>query len=234
MFETTASRDAEAGRDVPDPADVHRRGPRSPPTASPQFAVDTDPLITQLRPAARELSPTLIELRGLAPDLKGLFKDLGPLITVSKKGIPAVEQFLKDTKPLLQQIDPFVRQLNPILLGLSVYRSELTAFFANDVAATQATDRPASGGGRPFHYLRTANPVNPEILATYPRRLVTNRPNPYIGAGPLQGAPDQGVRHLRVRHAPVPGARAARARRRCRRSRCRCRLASPLPVDPSR
>ena len=53
-----------------------------------EFANDTNPLVTQLRPAARELSPTLISLRGLAPDLKALFRDLDPLITVSKKGLP--------------------------------------------------------------------------------------------------------------------------------------------------
>ena len=30
-----------------------------------------------------------------------------------------------------------------------------------------------------MHYLRTTNPVNPENLAVYPRRIATNRPNPY-------------------------------------------------------
>jgi phospholipid/cholesterol/gamma-HCH transport system substrate-binding protein len=29
------------------------------------------------------------------------------------------------------------------------------------------------------HYLRTTNPANPEGLAVYPRRIATNRPNPY-------------------------------------------------------
>ncbi|HVE68061.1 MAG TPA: hypothetical protein VNB64_05715, partial [Solirubrobacteraceae bacterium] len=58
------------------------------------------------------------------------------------------------------------------------YPRELNAFFANSVAATQATDVPGSAGRR-VHYLRTANPVNPESLALYPRRLGTNRPNPY-------------------------------------------------------
>jgi phospholipid/cholesterol/gamma-HCH transport system substrate-binding protein len=29
------------------------------------------------------------------------------------------------------------------------------------------------------HYLRTTNPVNAENLAVYPRRIGTNRPNPY-------------------------------------------------------
>jgi virulence factor Mce-like protein len=143
------------------------------------FANETDPLITQLRPAARELSPTLISLARLAPDLKAFFRDLDPLITVSKKGLPALEDFLNETTPLLAQIDPFLRQLNPILDYLGEYKSEITAFFANDVAATQATEQPI-GGSDPVHYLRTTNPVNPENLAAWPYRLATNRSNPYV------------------------------------------------------
>jgi len=47
-----------------------------------------------------------------------------------------------------------------------------------DVAATQATEQPL-GSDVPIHYLRTTNPFNPENLAVYPKRLQTNRPNPY-------------------------------------------------------
>ena len=144
-----------------------------------EFANNTNPLITQLRPAARELSPTLRSLAGLAPDLKAFFRDLNPLITASKKGLPALEDFLNETTPLLAQIDPFLRQLNPILDYLGHYKHEITAFFANDVASTQATSRPV-GGDQPVHYLRTTNPVNPENLAAYPNRIATNRSNPYF------------------------------------------------------
>ena len=98
---------------------------------------------------------------------------------MSKKGLPALEDFLNETTPLLAQIDPFLRQLNPILDYLGEYKSEITAFFANDVAATQATERPI-GGDNPVHYLRTTNPVNPENLAAYPNRIATNRSNPYF------------------------------------------------------
>jgi virulence factor Mce-like protein len=181
VFETTASRDdklAQTFQILPTFIDEGRLTT----DALTAFAVDTNPLITQLRPAARELSPTLIEAKTLAPNLKTLFRNLGPLIDASKKGIPATQHFLEETKPVLAQIDPFLRQLNPILQGLYVYRSELTAFFANDVASTQGSDRPAGSSG-PIHYLRTANPVNPEILATYPNRLPTNRSNPYVSPG---------------------------------------------------
>ena len=51
-----------------------------------RFAENTDPLITQLRPAARQLSPLLVDLDGLAPDLKGLFDDLGPYVPRRAQG----------------------------------------------------------------------------------------------------------------------------------------------------
>jgi len=178
LFETTASRDAEL-------ADTFRifptflRESRITTDRLTEFANETDPLVTQLRPAARELSPTLISLSGLAPDLKAFFRDLDPLITVSKKGLPALENFLDETTPLLAQVDPFLRELNPILDYLGHYKSEITAFLANDTAATQATERPI-GGDAPVHYLRTTNPVNPENLAAWPYRIATNRSNPYF------------------------------------------------------
>ena len=181
LFDATARRDAEL-------ADTFRIFPtfldesRVTTDRLTQFANDTDPLVTQLRPAARELSPTLISLAGLAPDLKAFFRDLGPLIRVSRRGLPALEDFLNETTPLLAQIDPFLRQVNPILDYLGRYRREIAAFFANDVAATQATEVPL-GSDVPVHYLRTTNPVNPESLAAWPYRLATNRSNPYTEPG---------------------------------------------------
>jgi ABC-type transporter Mla subunit MlaD len=137
-----------------------------------QFARTTNPLVTQLRPAARELSPTLQDLGLLSPDLEQLFTSLGPLIDASKKGFPAAEQVLEDARPLIAQLDPAMRQLTPILQFLALYKPELTSLFANSATATQATSQG-------FHYLRTTNPFNPENLAVYPQRIGTNRPNPY-------------------------------------------------------
>jgi phospholipid/cholesterol/gamma-HCH transport system substrate-binding protein len=142
-----------------------------------EFAVDTDPLVTQLRPAARELSPTLRDLGALAPDLEALFRGLDELISASRTGFPAAERVLQDARPLIAQLDPTMRQLKPIIDFIGLYKPELTAFLANTPAATQARD--ASGA----HYLRTTNPLNPENLAVYPRRIGTNRPNPYTQPG---------------------------------------------------
>jgi phospholipid/cholesterol/gamma-HCH transport system substrate-binding protein len=142
-----------------------------------EFAQDTNPLITQLRPAARELSPTLQDLGALSPDLEALFRELNPLINASRTGFPALERVLRDARPLIGQLDPAMRQLGPIFDFLALYKPELTAFFANTVAGTQAKD--TSG----IHYLRTTNPLNAENLAVYPRRIGTNRPNPYAKPG---------------------------------------------------
>jgi hypothetical protein len=181
VFETTASRnEALAATFTVFPTFL--REARITTQRTSEFAEETNPLITQLRPAARELSPTLVDLRGLAPDLRGLFRDLDPLIKVSRKGLPALETVLDQTKPLLARIDPFLAQVNPILDYLGLYRREIAAFFALDTAATQATDVPA-GRTRPLHYLRTTNPLNLENLAAYAQRLPTNRSNPYTEPG---------------------------------------------------
>jgi phospholipid/cholesterol/gamma-HCH transport system substrate-binding protein len=144
-----------------------------------RFANNTNPLVTQLRPAARELSPTLVQLEALAPDLRALFRDVDPLVTVSLKGLPATSQFLDELRPLLDATDPFLRNLNPMLTWIGMYKHEITSFFSNDVAATQASSLGADQKTQ-LHYLRTTNPLNPENLAIYPHRIASNRSNPYV------------------------------------------------------
>jgi phospholipid/cholesterol/gamma-HCH transport system substrate-binding protein len=178
VFETTAARNREL-QEIFTIFPTFLNEGRATTTRVTAFSRNTNPLITQLRPAARQLSPTLIQLHGLAPDLKGLFRDLGPLITVSKKGLPALEGVLRDTQPLLGQLDPFLRNVNPILDWIGRYKHETASFFALDSVATQAVDRPAGAPG-PIHYLRTSNPFNPENLAVYPHRLASSRSNPYV------------------------------------------------------
>jgi phospholipid/cholesterol/gamma-HCH transport system substrate-binding protein len=161
-----------------------------------QFADNTNPLIDQLRPAARELSPTLIDLDALAPDLKGLFVDLDPLVRVSKRGLPATGEVLDNTRPLLARLDPWLRNLTPITDYLGLYRRELVAFFANFSAATQATEGSFNDPSKFIHYLRATSPVNPEMMTGWPFRLRTNRSNPYTEPGGYDKLRTEG--HLEV------------------------------------
>jgi ABC-type transporter Mla subunit MlaD len=173
VFETTAARNRDL-QDLFRVLPTFNREATETVNVLTDFSRNANPLVTQLRPAAREAAPTLQQLERLAPNLKALFRDLDPLITVSKRGLPATRRFLADLRPALGEFDPLLKQLNPILSWLGEYRTELRAFFANAVGPTQATTPDG------VHYLRTENPQNPENLAVYPRRIGSNRTNPYM------------------------------------------------------
>jgi virulence factor Mce-like protein len=178
VFETTARRDRELAATF-QVLPTFLTESRKTLIATTKFANNTNPLVTQLRPAAVQLSPTLIALKDLAPDLLALFRSIDPLVQVSKAGLPATSTFLNQLRPLLTATDPFLRNLNPIIKWVGLYKHEITAFFANDVAATQASSLGADQKTQ-IHYLRTSNPLNPENLAIYPKRISSNRSNPYV------------------------------------------------------
>jgi virulence factor Mce-like protein len=145
-----------------------------------RFAREANPLITQLRPVARQLSPTLQAAGRLAPSFRDFFVNLGPLITAAKPGLPAFRQFLADARPALGQLDPFTRSLNPFLGYIADFLPELDGFVGNITASTQALSLEGPADNQlPLHYLRTVAQFSPEGLSTYPQRLATNRPNPY-------------------------------------------------------
>ncbi|HLY50935.1 MAG TPA: MlaD family protein [Solirubrobacteraceae bacterium] len=147
-----------------------------------RFAGTTKPLIDELRPAAIQLSPALRGLVTLAPELRDLFVDIGPLTAASRRGIPALEQFLNATVPLLARLKPYLGGVVPVVDYVNTYRREIAGFFANGTASTQSTT--AGPNGRTLvHLLRISNPVNPEVLTPYQNRLSSNRGNPYMVPG---------------------------------------------------
>ena len=145
-----------------------------------RFAATSDPVVQQLRPAARELSPTLIKLGELAPELKGFFKGLRPVINHAKSGFKGLRKLLgSDLPPLLTRLPSYLNELTPIVTVLRQYEHELTAFFGNASSAINAAATP-TGAPTQVKYLRTTSPIGPETLAAYPNRLRQNRNNPYI------------------------------------------------------
>ena len=215
-----------------------------------------NPLITQLRPAARELSPTLQDLGALSPDLERAVPRARPADHgVARPASRRPSSCSRTRGRCIAQLDPAMRQLTPILEFLGLYKRELTSFFANTVAATQArTTRAAK-----IHYLRTTNPLNPENLAVYPRRIGTNRPNAYTKPGNFTqlaracrcsttatAAPAIPIGHQRPAAAAAADRRRPRARTSCSTTSCTfafagtnggaaaappCRLAGPVHVQ---
>ena len=145
------------------------------------FASATKPLIDELRPATAQLTAALQALPGLAPELRDLLVNLAPLTSASRAGMPALEQFLEQSEPVLARLGPYLGGVVPVVNYINDYAREIAAFFANSTAATQAILASAYGGN--LHYLRISNPINPEVLTAYQKRLTTNRPNPYLEPG---------------------------------------------------
>jgi phospholipid/cholesterol/gamma-HCH transport system substrate-binding protein len=147
------------------------------------FATNADPLSKQLVPVAEELSPTLIKLSELAPEAQKLFEALPAAERVAPTGFPAFRKLFRDEfPPLLRTSEPFIRNLNPLLTGLNLYKSDVTSFFGNLAAATNGELTESNAAGQKIHFVRTLTPLNPESVASYPGRLVTNRNNAYSTA----------------------------------------------------
>jgi phospholipid/cholesterol/gamma-HCH transport system substrate-binding protein len=158
------------------------------------FALNADPLMRQLVPAAEQLSPTLIAFGKLAPQAKGLFEGLAPVIALAPTGFPALRKLLRDEfPPLLRALDPFLRNLNPILTGLGLYKHEITAAAANISVATNVVRIANEKTGAQVHVLRSMGPLQPDSLATFSHRLTTNRASAYsqplFAGGLVNGLP---------------------------------------------
>ena len=143
------------------------------------FALNTDPLVRDLKPVARDLRPTLHSVRLLAPDLRRLFVNLDPLIKASKSGLPALRDTLRGLGPngLLDATGPFLGQLNPILQFLELYQKQVSDFIGQGKGAVAA--RVASASGGIGHYLRQIGPFGPETVSVYPSRPNVDRGNAY-------------------------------------------------------
>jgi phospholipid/cholesterol/gamma-HCH transport system substrate-binding protein len=143
------------------------------------FALNTDPLIRDLKPVAHDLRPTLRSVRLLAPDLRRLFVNLDPLIKASKKGLPALRDTLRALGPgkLLDATGPFLSQFNPIIQFLELYQKQVSDFIGQGKGALAAKTASASGGIG--HYLRQIGPVGPETLSIYNSRPNIDRGNTY-------------------------------------------------------
>ncbi|HEV3001426.1 MAG TPA: MlaD family protein [Solirubrobacteraceae bacterium] len=149
------------------------------------FSRQTRPLVRDLRPALRDLAPTLRDVRALAPDLTNFYRDLDPLITVSRRGLPALREVLVGARPLLGQLQPFLEQLNPILEWLEYQQHSTADFFSNGGGALIDT-APALKGLDPReigHYLGQFGVTGEETFTSLqPERPENQRGNAYPDA----------------------------------------------------
>ncbi len=147
------------------------------------FAVDTNDLITQLRPSARELSGTFEQLANLSPDLVRFFTGLTPVTKRAKSGLGSLRTVLDDQlPPPLARIDTYLNDVIPIVQALRRYKGETTAALGNLAAATNGFNI-SQQDSEQTKYLRTTAPFGLEDLASLPERFTGSRTNAYVKAG---------------------------------------------------
>jgi phospholipid/cholesterol/gamma-HCH transport system substrate-binding protein len=99
-----------------------------------EFAIDTHPLVNDLKPAADKLRPTIRDLSALAPDLEELFVRLKPVIRTAPDTLPHASRFLRGARPVLDALHVFLPELNPILSFIN-YDQQVVAHFLSIGAA---------------------------------------------------------------------------------------------------
>ncbi len=152
-----------------------------------RFQVNARPLVQELIPVARDLSPTLRSVRELSPHLRNLFVDLRGLEDASRKGLPALRDFLGGLVPVLDKLDPFLANLNPVIRYLEFQKASVTDFLVGPAAALSGSYEPVAGDPAPRRGLRQLGYIAQEALAVWPSRLPSNRGNGYLEPGALTG-----------------------------------------------
>ena len=191
-----------------------------------EFARVANPLINELRPAAKQLNPTLKQTVILAPELQTLLENLVPLTAASKAGVPAFEEFLNASVPWLTRLKPYLGNFVPIFNYINTYRRELAAFFANSTANTEATSQNITQT-KLLHYLRISNPVNPEALSGYPQPAGEQPRESVHGPGRLSATFERSVGFSGATYAPRTPSR--RLGRRYPLTSCRSSRTSTTP-----
>jgi virulence factor Mce-like protein len=186
LFATTAARNRQLAQIFEKLPRFERESSATLPKLT-AFGHKAQPTVEQLQPAASQMKPAFAALDDLAPQFDGFFGQLQDVVKASEAGLPAFDRILGRLPPLLDRFQPFLRNANPMVDYIGKNKREVTAFFANTTAASQARDLPETlpGAHSAVHYLRTAQSLTPESLTFYPRPLGSSRLNPYPKPGSL-------------------------------------------------
>ncbi len=193
-------------------------------SALQKFSLNTDPLIRELNPVAKDLGPTLDATSKLSPYLRSFFYTLGPTghgledrpargpQRPARSGLqPAVKDRARRARPVPRAAEPdlqLARAASAAGLGLHLQRShrhlgaDRPPGRLGDFLRRRRPHLPVRSNGSSVpcgHYLRQFGPVGAETLSLYSNRDPNNRGNTYPPPlwGTMQGVFDQGDARLR-------------------------------------
>jgi phospholipid/cholesterol/gamma-HCH transport system substrate-binding protein len=175
-----------------------------------RFAINTRPLVRDLKPVADDLGPTIRDVGALAPDLEQLFRDLDPLITVSNRFLPDAVRILDGARPVFRGLHVFLQELNPVIAFANFEQEVLAGFFSNGGSATNYRLPDLVGGTS--HVLSQYGINNNRSLSlntaspSYERANAYIAPNAYmraLGLGVIE--PFESCAHADARENPIDG-----------------------------
>lgn len=150
------------------------------------FAEETAPAVTRLRPTAKALEPATEALSDVSPELRQLLEGVERVNVNAKAGLPATAKTLEVLPTLLDGLDPFLKELNPILEYTGVYGDELMGAVANVTSASDAGTDLASApyrDGSPARFVRGMAVVQNNSLTASRNRFSTDQANAYRRKG---------------------------------------------------
>src|ERR671928_1335144 len=144
-----------------------------------RFALNTDPLVNDLKPVADNLGPTFRDLGALSPDLQQFFNKLPPVIRDSNVDLPAAAAFLRGARPVLAALHVFLPELNPILSYWNYDQDRIAHFLATGGSAFHYKVAPTDPG-IPGYALAQFGVNNGESIQLRRTRPATERANAYL------------------------------------------------------
>src|SRR5438067_7608214 len=156
------------------------------------FAINTRPLVIDLKPVADNLGPTIRDLGALSPDLQRFFLKLPPVIRDSNVDLPAAAAFLRGAKPVLAALHVFLPQLNPILSYWNYDQDRIAHFLAAAASAFHYNVAPQPGG-LPGYALAQFGINTSDSIQLRQTRPSNERANAYLAPNAYNRAPNLGI-----------------------------------------
>jgi len=157
-----------------------------------RFAINTHPLVNDLKPVADDLGPTVTDLGKLAPDLENLFRRLKPVINASSRDLPPAANFIRKAQGLFEALHVFLPELNPIISFANYDQLALGGFLGNGAAGLYFK-LPTLGDGVPRYMLGQAGVNNANTIAIHRTIPPNDRGNAYQLANALKRGKVLGV-----------------------------------------
>ncbi len=157
-----------------------------------RFAINTHPLVNDLKPVADDLGPTVRDLGKTAPYLETLFRRLKPVIKASPHDLPQAARFLRGARPLFKALHVFLPELNPIL-SFANYDQEVLGGFLGNGAAAFSYRLPQLSDKVPRYMLAFAGTQNADSIGLHQTRPQNDRGNAYVAANNYRRAEALGI-----------------------------------------